>query len=150
MTSTALLLPLGHLLHRGVLPRASQMLQVSEVLSPKEPLHRPGDLHNRQGVDRHYILHPRQQRRTYQPPTNHAPPPTNRISRQNPNPSRHAIPEFPSPPSLPPARKPQHPPRLPPKSKRSPSHTPFMPSPVGFTSPPTPSTASQQIRPKPS
>ncbi|XP_068227168.1 uncharacterized protein [Palaemon carinicauda] len=81
---------------------------------------------------------------------NHTPPPTNCTSRPNLNPSRHAIPELPSPPSPLPKPKPQRPPRHPPKSKRFPSHTPSTPSPLRFTSPSIPSTFSQQTRPQPS
>ncbi|XP_068212585.1 uncharacterized protein [Palaemon carinicauda] len=78
------------------------------------------------------------------PPINHNPPPSNRTSQPNTNPSRHAIPELPSPPAPPHllAPKPQRPPRPPPKARGSPTRAPSTPSPLRYTSPPNPPTAS--------
>ncbi|XP_068250680.1 uncharacterized protein [Palaemon carinicauda] len=74
-------------------------------------------------------------RRTQPPPTKQNPTPSNLTSQQNPNPSRHAIPEPSSPPTPPPAPKLQRPPKPPSKEKRSPTHTPHTPSPLKLTFP---------------
>ncbi|XP_068205619.1 uncharacterized protein [Palaemon carinicauda] len=146
------------------------MLPVSEVWPPQKPLHRSGDLWSLQQQTAPYcpFVLPGTRKGTKPPPAaqtvedpimlgmidvptdfspppiKHNPPPSNYTSQQNPNPSRHAIPELPSPPTPPQAPKPQRPPKPPPKAKRSPTHTP---SPLRFTSPTNPPTATQPKKP---